>query len=231
MASSTVAHQNNGRWRVHLETATNRSVRRRNRSVLLFRLFLDGPLTRQDLATSTGLSQAAVSIVVGELIEAGLVIEAGAVESDGGRPRIMLRIAPRFAYVIGVDVGETRVRVELFDLAMAPLATVEYPIDPGKPDPETVVGYIVAGISQVTTKARVRPADILGVGVGVSGVVEQGPQAVVHAQSLGWDAVPFEYLLQQAGTEIPLHVDNGAKTLGQAEMWFGAGRGAQHAVF
>jgi predicted NBD/HSP70 family sugar kinase len=29
---------------------------------------------------------------------------------------------------------------------------------------------------------------------------------------------------------VPLFVDNGAKTLGQAEMWFGAGRGARHAV-
>jgi predicted NBD/HSP70 family sugar kinase len=216
---------------MHLETATNRSVRRRNRSVLLFKLFLDGPLTRQDLSTYTGLSQAAVSIVVGELMEAGLVVEAGAVGSDGGRPRIMLRIAPGYAYVAGVDVGETRVRIELFDLAMTALATVEYPIDPGKPDPETVVGHIVAGIAHVTTQARVGAADILGVGVGVSGVVEQGTQAIVHAQSLGWDAVPFEYLLQQAGMAMPLHIDNGAKTLGQAEMWFGAGRGAQHAVF
>ena len=29
-----------------------------------------------------------------------------------------------------------------------------------------------------------------------------------------------------AGTDLPLLIDNGAKTLGQAEMWFGAGRGA-----
>jgi predicted NBD/HSP70 family sugar kinase len=34
----------------------------------------------------------------------------------------------------------------------------------------------------------------------------------------------------RAGTDIPIHIDNGAKTLGQAEMWFGAGRGAQDAV-
>jgi predicted NBD/HSP70 family sugar kinase len=34
----------------------------------------------------------------------------------------------------------------------------------------------------------------------------------------------------RAGTGLPVHVDNGAKTLGQAEMWFGAGRGARHAV-
>jgi predicted NBD/HSP70 family sugar kinase len=206
-------------------------VRRSNRSLLLFKLFLDGPLTRQDLAASSGLSQAAVSIVVAELIEDGLVVEAGAVGSDGGRPRIMLRIAPRYAHVVGVDVGETRVRVELFDLAMVPLQVAEYPIDPGKPDPETVVDHIVTGLDHVTTAGAVTSAQILGVGVGVSGVVEQGAQAVVHAQALGWDAVPFEHLLRQAGIDVPMHVDNGAKTLGQAEMWFGAGKGALHAVF
>jgi predicted NBD/HSP70 family sugar kinase len=29
---------------------------------------------------------------------------------------------------------------------------------------------------------------------------------------------------------VPIFVENGAKTVGQAEMWFGAGRGARHAV-
>jgi len=119
---------------VQLERATNRTLRRRNRSALLSRLFLEGPLTRQDLTVSTGLSQAAVSNVVGDLIEDGLVTEAGTVDSDGGRPRVMLRVAPRFALVVGVDVGETRVRVELFDLAMTVLAAADYPIDPGRPD-------------------------------------------------------------------------------------------------
>jgi predicted NBD/HSP70 family sugar kinase len=215
---------------VQLERATNRTLRRRNRSVLLSKVFLDGPLARQDLATSTGLSQAAVSNVIGDLIEDGLVTEAGTVESEGGRPRTMLQVAPRYALVVGVDVGETRVRVELFDLAMTPLATVDYPIDRGQPDPETVAAHILAGLSYVTSAAAVSPTDILGVGIGVSGVVEQSRPAIVHAQTLGWEGVELERMLR-TGTDLPLHLDNGAKTLGQAEMWFGAGRGARHAVF
>ncbi|MCP9976663.1 MarR family transcriptional regulator [Actinomadura madurae] len=63
---------------------TVRDLRRTNRSVLLRRLYFDGPLSRQDLARETGLSPASVSNVVSELIEAGLVVEAGSVESDGG---------------------------------------------------------------------------------------------------------------------------------------------------
>jgi predicted NBD/HSP70 family sugar kinase len=51
----------------------------------------------------------------------------------------------------------------------------------------------------------------------------------VHAPSIGWNAVPLAQLLR-AQLELPLFVENGAKTLGQAEMWLGAGRGARHAV-
>lgn len=215
---------------MQLERATNRTLRRRNRSVLLSKLFLEGPSTRQDLTMSTGLSQAAVSNVVGDLIEDGLVIEAGTVDSDGGRPRVMLRVAPRAALVVGVDVGETRVRVELFDLAMTVLAAADYPIGPGRPDPDTVVRHILAGLRSVVGSAQVASSEILGVGIGVSGVVEQSQQVIVHAPTLDWDAVELERMLRE-GTNLPLHIDNGAKTLGQAEMWFGAGRGAQHAVF
>ncbi|MFI6269718.1 ROK family transcriptional regulator [Micromonospora zamorensis] len=215
---------------MELARATNRSVRLRNRSALLTKLFLDGPLTRQDLVRSTGLSQPAVSNVVADMIDEGLVAEAGAAESDGGRPSMLLRIAPRFAFLVGVDVGETRVRVELFDFAMTLLASIEYPLDPARTEPDLVAGHVVAGIDAVTGQAQVAPGDVLGVGIGVSGVVEQGAEAVVHAQALGWDRVPLERLIG-VGTDLPLHIDNGAKTLGQAEMWFGAGRGARHAVF
>lgn len=211
-----------------LERTTNRTVRLRNRAALLSKLFLEGPLTRQDLARGTGLSQPAVSNVVADLIAAGLVVDAGALESDGGRPSMSLRVAPRFALVAGVDVGETRVRVELFDLSMALLASADYPLD--VVEPEAVVRHIVTGLAAVTEQAGVAPADLLGVGVGVSGVVVQDAEAVVYAQTLGWDGVPLERMIR-AEVDVPLYVDNGAKTQGQAEMWFGAGRGARHAVF
>src|SRR5579875_2687424 len=97
---------------------TVRDLRRDNRTVLLWSLFSSQPCSRQDLSEATGLSTASVSNVIRELISDGIVTEAGSVDSDGGRPRALLRMDPGYGRVIGVDVGETRVRVELFDLAM-----------------------------------------------------------------------------------------------------------------
>lgn len=208
---------------------TVRDLRRGNRSTLLRQLYFQGPVSRQELGALTGLSSGSVSNVVGELLADGLVEEAGSVDSDGGRPRTLLRVAPRCGHLVGVDVGETHVRVELLDLALTELARSDHPLPPGRYEVEPIVGHILTGLDAVITRSGVDPQTIWGVGVGVPGIVEQGPEVLVHGQTLGWDAVPLGRLLR-AGTGLPLFIDNGATALGQAEMWFGAGRGADHAV-
>jgi predicted NBD/HSP70 family sugar kinase len=204
---------------------TVRDMRRSNRSALLTTIYRDGPLSRHELGHRTSLSAASVSNLVSELIAEGVVEEAGSVDSEGGRPRILLRVSPTFRYVVGAEVGETRVRVELFDLAMTVLAQADYPID--TPSPAVVVKHVLEGLSAVIASSGVRSELILGLGVAVAGVVEGN--AVVDAQTLGWDDVPLREMLAE-GTDIPIDVDNGANMLGQAEMWFGAGRGATDAV-
>jgi predicted NBD/HSP70 family sugar kinase len=208
---------------------TVRGLRRENRAAVLWSLYFSQPGTRQDLSAATGLSSASVTSVVRELLNEGIVIEAGSVDSDGGRPRVMLEVNPDHGYVIGADIGETRVRVELFDLAMRERAKADYPLNPREHDVDVVVEGILSGLNSVLSESGVEPAAVLGVGVGIPGIVEQRPEALVHGQTYGWEAVPLERLLR-AGTDLPLHIENGAKTMGQAELWFGAGRGARNAV-
>ncbi|MFI6374207.1 ROK family protein [Streptomyces sp. NPDC050546] len=214
---------------------TVRDLRRANRTAVLQRLYFDGPLSRFALGPVTGLSSGSVSNVVADLVADGLVEEAGSVDSDGGRPRTLLRVAPGSGHMIGVDVGETRVRVELFDLTLTELARVERPLAAARYEVEVVVDHIRQGIAEVLDTAGLAPERLLGVGIGVPGIVERTPDrgALVHGQTIGWDAVPLEALLRTVTPlpdTVPYFIDNGAKTLGQAEMWFGAGRGAHNAV-
>ncbi|MFC9630150.1 ROK family protein [Streptomyces mirabilis] len=244
---------------------TVRDLRRGNRTAVLQRLYFDGPLSRFELGPATGLSSGSISNVVAELVTDGLVEEAGSVDSDGGRPRTLLRVVPGSGHMIGVDVGETRVRVELFDLTLTELARTERPLEQqryagdwasegegaaqgegpslgGGPsskrreyDVDVIVGHIRDGVAEVLDEAGIAPERLLGVGIGVPGIVARTPEegAVVHGQTIGWDAVPLESLLRSAcqlPDTVPYFADNGARTLGQAEMWFGAGRGARNAV-
>ncbi|MFE6613645.1 ROK family protein [Amycolatopsis sp. NPDC057786] len=216
--------------RMPAKRTTVRDLRRHNRSLLLSKLYFDGPLSRHELSGLTGLSAATVSNVTAELGEERLITEAGLVDSDGGRPRVLLRVDPAYGHVAGVDIGETGVKVELFDLTMNRLASVEHPLASPRPDAAAAVTQVASGLREVITESGIDEATVLGVGVGVPGTVQQGEALRVHAPTIGWKEVPLTDLLRAEGVELPLFVDNGAKTQGQGEMWFGAGRGARHAV-
>jgi predicted NBD/HSP70 family sugar kinase len=209
---------------------TVRDLRRGNRAAVLWSLYLSQARSRQELSAATGLSPASVTNVVRELIDEGIVIETGLAESDGGRPRTMLGMNPEHGYVIGVDIGETRTRVELFDLTMVERARAEYALDPpAEHDVGVVVGQIASGLDSVLADSGLDEQAIMGVGVGVPGIIERRSEVLVHAQTYDWDAVPLGKLLR-AHTGLPVRFDNGAKTMGQAELWFGAGRGTRNAV-
>jgi predicted NBD/HSP70 family sugar kinase len=202
-------------------------LRRENMAVVLRSLYFSRPSSRQDLSAATGLSPASVTNVARKLLDEGIVTEAGWEESDGGRPRVLLDINPDYGYVIGVDIGETRIRVELFDLAMNERAKAEYPLNPAEHEVDEVVRDIASGLTAVLADGGIDPTAVLGVGIGVPGIVEQGSEALVHGQTYRWDAVPLERLLREH-TALPLRFENCAKTMGQAELWAGAGRGARN---
>ncbi|MDT5041373.1 MAG: hypothetical protein QOE51_2358, partial [Actinoplanes sp.] len=138
-----------------------RDVRRANRASLLTDLFHGGRQSRQQLGDTTALSQASVSNLIGEMIDEGLVEEAGLVGSDGGRPRALLRVAPGYGYVVGADVGETRVLVELYDLAMSRLGVASYALADAA-DSQVAAATLLEGLATVIAQAGVEASEVLG---------------------------------------------------------------------
>jgi predicted NBD/HSP70 family sugar kinase len=193
----------------------------------LRRLYFDGPVSRLDLAASTGLSPATVGNVISELIRDRVVIETGQLISDGGRPAVLVTVNPAHAGVIGVDVGETGVAIELFDLNLHKLAAVEKPLRLPQESPGSLVALIAKGVDELVKSAGIPVRHLLGIGVGVPGVVVHDGEEYVHAPSLGWDKIPMLQLMT-AALPAPVMLDNGAKTMGRAELWFGTCRDARH---
>ena len=128
-----------------------------------------------------------------------------------------------------MDVGETEFLVELFDFALQPLARHTSVTDMTVLDPDDAVQPHRRGRRGRDRRGGRGPERHPRRGVGVPGLVEHREDAVVHGQSVGWHAVPLEKMLRDR-TGLPILVDNGAKTLGQAERWFGAARSTGNAV-
>lgn len=209
--------------------STSRDLRRTNRTAILRTLLFGGPSSRQALVEATGLSAATVGLVVADLLDDRLVVEVGNQESSGGRPRTIVQAATDRAVTVGVDVGERGLRVEAYDLTWHRRSELFVDINAGSEAPASVVARIASAVEAVAADAAMPEARLLGVGVSVPGIVTRSDAAEVHAPGFGWDGVPLGHLLREAIT-APVVVDNGAKTMGQAEMWFGAGRGAKDAV-
>ena len=78
------------------EQRTVRDLRRGNRTAVLRQLYFDGPLSRQELGPATGLSSGSDQ-QRGRRTRSrtGSWRRPAAVDSDGGRPRTLLRVARR----------------------------------------------------------------------------------------------------------------------------------------
>lgn len=208
--------------------ATVSDVRQRNRRQALRSIILAGQMSRAELAKESGLSIGSVTNLATELIAEGLVMEAGVVASRGGRPVTLLAPNPSGAYLLGADVGERGVAVELFDLAM------------NRVDREFRGGHEGENLAGITTDLQGAIAAlherngsawdrVVGIGLGLPGLVESDAAGgqVLYAQSLGWPAVAIRDLVPG---DIPVYAENGAKTLAMAEMWNGAAKGVEEAL-
>jgi predicted NBD/HSP70 family sugar kinase len=204
-------------------------LRRANRAAVLRRLYFDRAGSRLDLARRTGLSPATVGNVISELLADGIVLETGQLDSDGGRPAALVEVNADHAAVVGVDVGESGAAIELFDLTLRKLAAVEKPLSLQRESAEPLVALVAEGVEEVLSEAGMSAEHVLGIGIGVPGVVVHDGEEYVHTPSLGWEEVPLLQLLR-AALPAPVLLDNGAKTMGRAEAWFGAGRGASNVI-
>ncbi|MEU2451183.1 ROK family protein [Streptomyces sp. NPDC012765] len=202
---------------------TAQDIRRRNRFDALRCVFAaSGPVSRQEVAAATGLSFATVANLVAELLEAGVLREAGHEDSKGGRPRARLAVNAERGALVGIDVAETSVQVELFDLALTVLRSVRLPLPQTGVRPDDVVDAIVTGVEGLADAASAPPR-ILGAGVSIPGLVEREGGVSVFSPYWSWRDVPLRSLLAER-LPMPLYLDNPLKAGTVAEMWFGAGR-------
>ncbi|WP_328787002.1 ROK family protein [Streptomyces sp. NBC_00273] len=202
---------------------TAQDIRRRNRFDALRCVFAaSGPVSRQEVAAATGLSFATAANLVAELLEAGVLREAGHEDSKGGRPRARLAVNAERGALVGIDVAETSVQVELFDLALTVLRSVRLPLPQTDVRPDDVVDAIVAGVEGLSD-ATGAPPRILGAGVSIPGLVEREGGVSVFSPYWSWRDVPLRSLLAER-LPMPLYLDNPLKAAAVAEMWFGAGR-------
>ncbi|GHH06435.1 ROK family transcriptional regulator [Streptomyces rubradiris] len=200
---------------------TQQGMRRRNLARVMHAVSAEGSLSRAAVASRIGLTRAAVSTLVDELIRWGLLEELGP-ERPGrvGRPGSALAVSGRGPAGIGAEIGVDHLAVCAVDLRGEVRArAVRRGGNRGRA-PEPVIEELTALIHRVVAEAEQAELWPAGLAVAVPGLVARDGRTVVRAPNLDWHDTDLGALLPGGW---PLSVDNEANFGALAELWLGAG--------
>ncbi|MEU9399736.1 ROK family transcriptional regulator [Streptomyces sp. SID4985] len=200
---------------------TQHGIRRRNLGRVMHAVSAEGPLSRAAVASHIGLTRAAVSTMVDDLIRWELLEELGP-ERPGrvGRPGSALAVSGRGPTGIGAEVGVDHLAVCAVDLRGRVRArAVRHGSNRGRA-PEPVTEELTNLIRGVVTEAERDGLWAAGLAVAVPGLIARDGRTVVRAPNLGWRDTDLGALLP---AELSPTVDNEANFGALAELWLGAG--------
>ncbi|GAA3549743.1 ROK family transcriptional regulator [Streptomyces osmaniensis] len=200
---------------------TQQGMRRRNLARVMHTVSAEGPLSRAAVASRIGLTRAAVSTLVDELIRSGLLEELGP-ERPGrvGRPGSALAVSGHGPAGIGAEIGVDHLAVCAVDLRGEVRArAVRHGANRGRA-PGPVIEELDALVREVVAEAEREGLWPAGLAVAVPGLVARDTRTVVRAPNLDWHDTDLAELLP---TDFPLTVGNEADFGALAELWLGDG--------
>ncbi|SNX56662.1 predicted NBD/HSP70 family sugar kinase [Streptomyces sp. TLI_55] len=198
---------------------TQQGMRRRNLARVLHAVSAEGPLSRAAVASRIGLTRAAVSSLVDELIRSGLLEELGP-ERPGrvGRPGSALAVSGHGPAGIGAEIGVDHLAVCAVDLRGRVRARAERHVANRGRAPGPVIEELTELVHRVVADAQDEGLWPAGLAVAVPGLVARDARTVVRAPNLDWHDIDLGALLPST---YPLTVDNEANFGALAELWLG----------
>lgn len=146
-----------------MNKANNSNQMRMNNRLHILRLIRQAPISRAELARKTGLTRAAVTIIVDALIAENLIIEGEAVKSVSGRHPTLLQLNNNAAYSVGVDITRDGCFICLCDFSGS---LIQKKIVSFGTVPEQTINAICEEINAFNQK------NILGIGVSSPGPLD-----------------------------------------------------------
>jgi glucokinase-like ROK family protein len=207
----------------HFRTGDQSLVRELNRSILLERLWVGSPLSRADLASTTGLNKTTVSSLIDSLISDGFVREIGLHASAGGRPGVLLDLNPDAGLIIGAEIGVEHLNVVVSNLRASITWQRRAAFDLRDPD-HVVLESLVTLLRQARQHVQRRGLTLFGAGITVPGLVDVASGTLVFEPNMGWANLAVRQILHDR-LHFPVFIDNDANAAALAERYFGVARG------
>jgi len=178
-----------------------------------------GRVTRTELAERSGLTPTSITRIVKSLIEDGLVVEAGFLESTGGKRSSLLELNTAGRFAVGVSLDAGRLTYVVTDLAGTVIGRlVSLGIEQAGPGEDVV--RIARELGQLLVQLDIPLESVVGVGVAGAGL-DLGAGAERHSlTATEWESFALaEALEPRIGLTVVRDNDAACAALGQ--YWAG----------
>lgn len=221
-----------------MQTGDTELIRAINRFHVLDTIRRFEPISRSEIGERTQLSRTTVSAIITALLDEGVIYYDEAETTSPtkstvarGRPRVLLRMNPNAAYVVGAKLSMHQVSITVTNLRADPLSCLVLPVRTWRLGAALIADLLEDGIRAAVVQAGITMAQIAGVGVGLPGFIDSVAGISHWSPILAAEpkAVPFAKMLSDR-LGVSAVIENDANLVALAERWFGHGQGVDNFV-
>jgi len=178
-----------------------------------------------------GYSRAAMTGFVNNLMEDGILAEAGTGVSKGGRRPLILEINGEYGFILGYDIGATSIDVALANFKGE---IVEHFSEPAnvRDDAVDVLGRCNEIALQLLANTQGKAINVVAVGIGVPGPVEFSKGVLIAPPLMPtWENFKIKDFVRETFNNAVVVVDNDVNVMAIGEAKAGAGKDIDNSIF
>lgn len=205
-------------------------IKSNNKCMILRELWKNSPISRTNLAKATGLNKATITNLINELSKEGYITDVGLQSSRVGRSSNLIMFNDRIGLCCGVSFSSLKITVILCDVFARILWRDDFDFDSAM-EPRQLMERIAADIETGTGElSPQRPANLLGIGIGLPSLVKRDKGEMYSSPSITWDNMPFKEFFTKR-FQVPVFTDTISNNSVIGEKWFGAAQNDGNVIY
>lgn len=213
---------------MRLKNVDHETIRESNKKKILNLLYKEKQLTKQYISQKTNISIPTVISIINELIDEGIVEEAGVAQSTGGRKPVILKFIEDARYSFGVELRPDRIRIILTNL-ISDIKYYESIYLDEVSDFNRIIDSVYNIFNKTIEKFKINKNQITGIGFSLPGIVDDENLILKVAPNMNLFNIDFKKYKDKFS--VPLYIENEANLAAYAELNLGIAKEMRNLVY
>lgn len=132
-------------------------------------------------------------------------------------------------YVVGLDIGGTKLAAGLFDLNLKEISFIKCDTEAFRGG-QVVVENCKAIVHQILEKSGISRDRVASIGINSPGPLDIHTGIVTYVETIGWKNIPIRSIMEEE-FNVPVVLENDANAAALAENMLGAGEGTENMIY